>query len=173
MKFLLFFLLLPNLCLAQTVFIQPEEALKINFSSSEEVVEDNKKLSPESSKALQDKLGYAVKENWRYFVAKSGGKVDGYAVIDSEIGKTEPITMMTFISPQGLVKGVEILIYRESHGSEVSQPNWRKQFSGKKSTDAFKIGDDIVNMTSATLSSRAVAKAVKRDLLVWSTFYSH
>ena len=141
---------------AQTAYITPEEALKIHFASSQEIVDEAKILDFKT---------------WRFYLAKTNGKVDGYAVIDSEVGKTEPITLMTFFDAKGVVTGVEILVYRETYGSEVTQPNWRKQFVGKKKEDPLKIGQDIANMTGATLSSRAVTKAVKRDIAVWNTLY--
>ena len=68
-------------------------------------------------------------------------------------------------------KSVEILIYREPIGGEVKSEAFRKQFQGKKDTDPVRSGQDIKNITGATLSSRAVSLGVKRALLLWKEFY--
>jgi Na+-transporting NADH:ubiquinone oxidoreductase subunit NqrC len=59
---------------------------------------------------------------------------------------------------------VEILEYRETYGGEVRRPDWRKQFKGKQLGEPFKLGNDIMNLSGATLSSRSVTDGVKRLL---------
>jgi Na+-transporting NADH:ubiquinone oxidoreductase subunit NqrC len=44
---------------------------------------------------------------------------------------------------------------------------WRKQFTGKTSTASLKLGDDIRNISGATLSCRHVTDAVKRLLATY------
>ena len=119
-----------------------------------------------------DELGMKLaKDSWDFFIARSAGKVEGYSLIDSEVGKTEPITFLTAINPDGKVREVEILVYREPIGSEVSDQRFLKQYQGKKSSDPVRIGQDITNISGATLSARAVSLGVKRDLALWETFY--
>jgi Na+-transporting NADH:ubiquinone oxidoreductase subunit NqrC len=63
---------------------------------------------------------------------------------------------------------VEILDYRESHGYEIRNPSWRKQFAGKGRTDPVRLETDIVNISGATLSCRHVTDGVRRILLLHS-----
>lgn len=157
---------------AQTVYLKPADALKIIFKDSKEVVSEKKSLSPEQKGAIEKRLGTKLaKETWTFYIAQSDGKVDGYTLIDHEIGKTEPITFITAITPQGEVKAVEILVYREPVGSEVHDKRFVKQYLGKKVSDPIRIGQDIVNISGATMSARAVSAGVKRALLLWETFY--
>lgn len=161
-----------TVCLAETVYLTPQQALKRTFQGSQEVVSEKKTLLLEQKKRIEKATGITVaKDQWTFYLGKSGAKVDGYALIDNEIGKTEPITFMTTLSPQGEVRSVEILVYREPIGGEVKSDAFRKQFVGKKDVDPIRIGQDIKNITGATLSSRAVSVGVKRAVLLWKEFY--
>lgn len=156
----------------QTVYLKPEEALKLFYPTST-FLKESKTLTDNQKVLLQKKLGQKlVKTIWDFTIARSGTKIDGYALMDSEVGKTEPITFMTAILPSGKVKAVEILVYREAYGSEVSQKGFLKQFVSKHFQEPLKLGDDITNITGATLSSRAVTRGVRRALFLWNTFYA-
>ncbi len=157
---------------AQTIFQKPTEALKVVFQKSESIESAKKVLSEDQKQKIKKETGESLsRDEWVFYVAKTKGQVDGYALIDHEIGKTEPITFMTFITPEGAVKEVEILVYRETHGSEVREKKFMKQFYGKDVNHPIMLGKDIIHMSGATLSSRAIAKGVKRDLALWETFY--
>jgi len=175
MKFLfLFSLLFFSLPVkAQTIYLKPSEALKTIFHTSEEIIPDKKTLTSEQKEILKKKIGYAApKDDWTFYIAKTKGSIDGYAVVDNEVGKTEPITFLTVMTPQGSVHAVEILVYREPYGSEVHEERFLKQFDHKTTHDPIKLDQDITHMTGATLSSRAMTVGVKRDLALWEIFYS-
>lgn len=158
--------------IAQTIYLKPDQALKIIFQDSREIVSEKKTLTPEQQRNLEGRLGTKLaKTEWNFYIARSNGRIDGYAVIDSEVGKTEPITFLTAITPEGRVKEVEILVYREPIGSEVHEKRFLRQYRGKKKSDPIRVGQDIANISGATLSARAVTNGVKRDLLLWELFY--
>lgn len=157
---------------AQTVYLKPAEVLKQIFRDSGEVVSDKKTLTSDQKACAEKLLGSKIqKMEWNFQVARTGRRVDGYAVIDNEIGKTEPITFLTAITPEGRVKEVEILVYREPYGSEIHDKKYLKQYHGKRIEDPVRVGSDIANMSGATMSSRSVALGVKRALAVWSCVY--
>ncbi len=161
-----------HLAHAETVYLKPSEALKIIFSGSEEIIKDQKQITLKQLKDISKSSGSQFsKMEWTFFIAKTKGQIDGYAVVDHEIGKTDPITFLTAITPAGQVKEVEILVYRESHGGEVKEERFRKQFLNKTANDPIRINQDIKNVSGATLSSRAMARGVKRDLLIWKALY--
>jgi Na+-translocating ferredoxin:NAD+ oxidoreductase RnfG subunit len=91
-----------------------------------------------------------------------GDALLGSFIVDEVIGKHELITFAVAIDPQGIVRGVEILDYRETRGGEVRDPRWRAQFVGKGARDALRLGEDIQNLSGATLSSRHITDAVRR-----------
>ncbi|MFD2256428.1 FMN-binding protein [Luteolibacter algae] len=74
-----------------------------------------------------------------------------------EIGKTLPITT-GFVVSRGKITSVEILIYRESHGWEVSKPFFTRQFQGATLENGDALSKSVTNIAGATLSVRAVTK---------------
>jgi Na+-translocating ferredoxin:NAD+ oxidoreductase RnfG subunit len=90
----------------------------------------------------------------------------GYVVVDAVVGKTELIDYAVGIGLDGTIRQVEILAYRESHGAEIRLPAWRRQFIGKGAEAALRIGDDITNISGATLSCTHVAEGVRRIVAI-------
>jgi Na+-translocating ferredoxin:NAD+ oxidoreductase RnfG subunit len=108
-------------------------------------------------------------EGWspRIAEARAGNRRLGWVVVDQVIGKTDAITFAVAIDLQGSVTSLEILEYREAHGSEVRLPAWRRQFQGKRASDPVLLGSDIRNISGATLSCRHVTEGVRRALRLY------
>lgn len=100
---------------------------------------------------------------WR--VIKSG-KTVGWFAVDEVIGKHEFITYGVGFTPDGHVTGIEIMSYRETHGGQIRDEAWRKNFVGKSLADPFKLDVDVPNNSGGTLSSRNVLDGVKRILVI-------
>ena len=103
----------------------------------------------------------------RVWEVRSGDRRIGWFMVDRVIGKHEFITYALALSADGAVRGVEILDYRESYGGEVRNPNWRRQFVGKRPGSQLRLGKDIRNISGATLSSRHVTDGVRRLLVTY------
>jgi uncharacterized protein with FMN-binding domain len=88
----------------------------------------------------------------------------GYFIVDRMVGKHEYITVAIGINPNGSVKQIEIMDYRESYGYEVRDAAWRAQFVGKSAASPLQLGVDIKNISGATLSSKHITDGVKRIL---------
>jgi len=99
---------------------------------------------------------------WQVRIAQRGGATLGWVVVDDVIGKYELITYAVGVGSDGAIRQVEVLSYRESHGHEIRLPAWRRQFVGKDSAAPLRVGDDIANISGATLSCGHVAEGVKR-----------
>ena len=104
--------------------------------------------------------------SWPVRVARRGATTLGFVVVDEVIGKVELISYAVGIAFDGSVTQIEILSYRESHGFEIRLPAWRKQFVGKGNTSALRVGDDIANISGATLSCTHVTDGVRRIVAV-------
>ena len=103
---------------------------------------------------------------WTVRVARRGDATLGFVVADAVIGKFELISYAVGINNDGAVRQIEILSYRESHGGEVRLPAWRRQFVGKTASSALRVGDDIANISGATLSCTHVTEGVRRILAI-------
>lgn len=109
-------------------------------------------LSAARQKQLSAILGHRYgQQKIRYW--SEGGKT---AWILDEIGKTEPVTT-GFIVRGGKLSEVKVLIYRESHGWEVSRPFFTKQFVGA-SLNGSRLSKSVDGVVGATLSVRALTK---------------
>lgn len=98
----------------------------------------------------------------RIWQALAAGKAIGWVVTDRVIGKYDWIDFAVGFSAEGAVLGVEIMAYRESHGAEIRQAAWRKQFNGRKGPQSMRFADDIRNISGATLSCQHVTEGVQR-----------
>lgn len=92
----------------------------------------------------------------------SDGAVLGYARVIGEIGKFHPITFLVATTPKAKVQSVSVLVYRESHGGEVRRKRFLRQFRGKGTRSSLRLNRDVINISGATLSARAIARGVKR-----------
>jgi Na+-transporting NADH:ubiquinone oxidoreductase subunit NqrC len=96
--------------------------------------------------------------------ARKGDTKLGYIVVDEVYGKHEFITYAVALTPDGAVRGIEVMSYNESYGSEIRDAAWRAQFNGKKASDSLKINTDIKNIGGATLSCVHITEGVRRVL---------
>ena len=103
---------------------------------------------------------------WQAQLAWKGRLLLGVVVSDAVIGKFELIGYAVGINADGSVRQVEILSYRESHGHEIRLPAWRRQFVGKTATAPIRLGEDIGNISGATLSCQHVTDGVRRIVAV-------
>jgi len=126
------------------------------------------------SVAQAQKLAFPSATNFaaldsRAWKAEAGGKTLGLVVLDHVIGKHLYIDYAVALDPAGHVKRVDILQYRESYGGEVREASWLAQFVGKGSGSALKVGQDIRNISGATLSSLHVTEGVKKIVAAYAS----
>lgn len=97
----------------------------------------------------------------------------GWFILDHVIGKHEHIDIAVGISADGQLRGIEVLEYRETYGSEVKEPSWLAQFFGKTHHKVLKLDEDIQNISGATLSSRHITDGANRLLHTWNLVLRH
>lgn len=146
-------------------FMTAEEAAAELFPDADERTMVLVELSGEERDRIKALSGlrqrWKTQQVWR---AERAGQLLGWTIVDEVIGKHEYITYAAGITPDGHVIGIEILSYRETHGGEIMDASWREHFAGKTLDDAFKLNEDIPNISGATLSCRNVTDGVKRLL---------
>jgi len=141
------------------------QAQQLLFADADRFVDAAVELSDDQRKAIEDKSG--VRQRWKkqaVWRAEKAGQLLGWFIVDEVVGKHEFITYAAGLTPDGKVRGIEILVYRETHGYQVRNPDWRHHFEGKTLADPFKLEQDIPNIAGATLSCKNVTNGVKRLL---------
>jgi hypothetical protein len=125
-------------------------------------------IAEAQKQAFPSATSFAVVQPDRIWRAEAGGRVLGFFIFDRVIGKHLFIDYAVALEPGGRIRKVEILQYRESYGGEVRSPSWLAQFVGKTSASALQVGNDIRNISGATLSSHHVTEGVKRIMSIAS-----
>ena len=154
----------------EDVFLTKKEALEVAFPGAEKIKKEKKWLTDAQREAIGNILGEEYKEHrvTYYFGLNEEGQPIGAMVIGNEIGRSYPITFMVVINPDGTVKDVEIMVYREPHGWEVRFESFLSQFFGRNAGDLF---DNINNITGATLSVRSLTRGVKKAVAEYQVLF--
>ena len=158
----------PSSAHADTVYWQTRDLLASFFPSSQRVTFRKFDLDGAERSRVEQRLGYRLaRDSYTFFVATTGDRVDGYALLDDENGQHLPISFAVKLSPAGTVERQEVTAYRESHGEGVRDARFRSQFVGKTVADTLRAGTDISVISGATISSRSMTIGVKRALVLF------
>ena len=140
------------------VFLTVDEALRLVFAGGK----------------VQRRTAYLTKEQVRKAAELSGEEVasalvtyyegpGGFAYFDTHRVRTLPETLMVVVDPQGKVKRIEVITFREPE-EYMPRANWYGQFQGRKLDKDLEVKRGIHPVTGATLTVRATTDAVRRVL---------
>jgi Na+-translocating ferredoxin:NAD+ oxidoreductase RnfG subunit len=149
------------------VYLTPDQAVREIFDEVASVDTLHAALTADEVRQLELRLGSrAPSDSVTILRPRSrDGAALGYAILAEEIGKYRPITFLVGTDPDRHVKGVEVLVYRESRGGEVRRERFLRQYRDKSAADPLRASRDILNVAGATLSVNAMNRGVKRALL--------
>jgi len=138
-------------------FDLPKSAIKkidkvITSLWPEQVVE--KKAINLSNKQLEN-----FKDNKLYQLINNKKSI-GYLYLTKARSKITYFDYMIIFNTDLSIKKIKVLIYREEQGGEIGSKRWLKQFEGKSSANEMKFGDDIQNISGATISARSMTNGV-------------
>lgn len=144
-------------------YLTLEQAQQLMFADATAFKDASLQLNVEQMRQIEALSGLPARSaGWRVISAWQGERLLGHIVLDDVIGKFELISYAVALNPDASIRQVEILAYRESHGFEIRNAAWRKQFVGKTAADKVAVGDNILNISGATLSSTHVTDGVRR-----------
>ena len=155
----------PALASAQT-FLTQDEALKLAFPGATAIERRTAFLGEKEVQAAKSLAGSGVEVRSgmvTYYVARRGSAPLGTAYFDAHRVRTLPEVLMVVVSPQATVERVEILKFAEPPQYRAPE-GWLKQFRGKPLSRELSLRGGVVNMTGATLTSKAVTDAARRTL---------
>lgn len=146
------------------------DAQKQAFPVATQFTEAHVVFRPSDIAAIEKLSGQKVRSRGQQiWKAQAGEQFLGFFIVDYVIGKHLVIDYAVALEPDGRVRRVEILHYRESYGGEIANPDWLAQFKGKTDRDPVEVDKDVRNISGATLSSRHVTEGIKRVLAVYET----
>jgi hypothetical protein len=91
----------------------------------------------------------------------------GWFFTDEVVGRQDFIDYALGIELDGQLRTPEIMSYRESHGSEVRNDGWRRQFARRHDGASLRPVLDIRNIAGATLSCEHVTAGVRYLSALW------
>ncbi len=146
-----------------TDYLTIDEAQRVMYPDATQFKPMPLSLNSEQMRQIETLAGVPARSvQWRVSAAWQGERLLGYIVQDDVIGKYELISYAVALLPDATVKQIEILSYRESHGFEIRNAAWRKQFVGKSAQAGLAVGGGIANISGATLSTTHVTDGVRR-----------
>ena len=161
------FLHQPHIHGYEKVYTTPETVCLTDFPTHTSLKSNTITLTGNIKEFIESDLGITIRNsNATLYTLYKNEEILGYSVQLDELGKHEPITLMTSISPKFKVINVTILIYREKIGDSVRKNRFTNQFKKKTLTDPLMINRDLDGITGATVSSWSVATAVRKSLLI-------
>jgi len=149
MKIILF--LLFSLALSLSLLGQSKEAQKkfdtelVSYFRSAEF-----KMQEVTNSEIKDKIYRLTRNN----------SFTGYAILASAKGRMESFDFMVIYNTHSEVEFIKVLIYRSSHGQEITNKNWLKQFHTK--TGIFTYGKDIQAISGATFSAKSITEKINK-----------
>jgi hypothetical protein len=147
------------------VFLTVEEALQLAFPGCE-VQRRTAYLTAEQMKRARELSGVDVPSALvTYYTAVKAGVPQGTAYFDTHRVRTLPETLMVVIDPQGKVRRIEVLSFREPE-EYMPKEIWYDQFENQELDRDLEIKRDIRPVTGATLTARATTTAARRVLAI-------
>lgn len=156
----------------EDIYLSPDDAAALIFPEAESIRKEIITLSPQQKTLIENLIGWKFPEtSFECFIGETNDKTIGWALIQNTIGKHKPMTYMVGVNPQGEATNVEVLVYRESRGSEVRTRRFNYQYQGKNVHDPIRLNRDIINISGATMSVRSMSAGVKRVLVIVNEVY--
>lgn len=111
----------------------------------------------------------------KFYTGKVDETIVGTALeVIAPDGYAGDINILMGVSPDGRVSGIEIISHKETPGlgNKIAKEEWKARFKGRSLEDGAKFavkkdGGEIDQFSGATISPRAVVKAVKKGLEIY------
>ncbi|MBK9090971.1 MAG: FMN-binding protein [Holophagales bacterium] len=151
------------------VFETQEQALARAFPPPARVVRSTSFLSEEQHEAVRKTAQAPVDSAvvTRYAAFGTDGAHLGTAYFDVHIVRTAREVLMVVVAPDQGVRSVDVLAFGEPQ-DYLPRGGWLKRVEGKKQEDGLFVGRALAHVTGATLTTRAIAAAVRRVLAIHS-----
>lgn len=147
------------------IFYSKTEALELAFGKA---TVENLSLFPEESDVVKiQQLAKTKLESglFTFYVGKEGGKVLGYAAIETENVRTKPETLIIVLTPEGELRNVYMLAFHEP--PEYMPPERWFELLKKRPLAEIDFNKGIDAISGATLSSRSALNSVRKVMAIY------
>ena len=95
-----------------------------------------------------------------FYTISDSERIIGYFVVQSEFSKYKKFDYFIIYNNFAEILKVEILNYRESHGFEICNKRWLKQFIGNNSDSEFEFNSKVDAISGATISINSLKTSI-------------
>ncbi len=99
------------------------------------------------------------------YIGRGTSGVLGIAYFDTHTVRTETQTLLVTVKPDGSVGSVEVVAFGEPE-DYLPRPAWLRLFERRRLDSDLALGRGLAHVSGATLSTRAIAAAVRRVLAI-------
>ena len=154
-------------------FLREADAPRAMFGEGATATRNTLELTDAELESLGQKLDRKVEvRRYPYLEAHNAQGLVGLIFMFDVIGQSQPITFAVGVTPDGGLKDVQVMMYREPQGGEIQEKRFRKQFAGKRLSDPIALGKDIDAISGATISSRSASYAARKALALFEVLRS-
>lgn len=123
-------------------------------------------LTDAQRQAIEARAGTPLDNALVYaYDALDGTQRVGTAYMDAHRVRTLPETLLLAVDPDGTIRGVEVLVFREP-SEYLPGRRWYEQLQGRRLSADMQLKREIHGVTGATLTARATVNAVRRMLAI-------
>lgn len=152
------------------VYATPENATREAFPGAT-LRKQTSYLTEEQAARITEVAGSAPSS--RIVISWDASKDDrfvGTAYLETHLVRTLPETILVVVDPRARIVKVEILSFDEPE-DYLPRTKWLEQFDGRELDPDLSLRKALRGITGATLSSRAIASAVRRVLATHSLLH--
>lgn len=152
------------------VFETQEQALARAFPPPARVVRSTSFLTEAQHEAVRKTAQAPVDSAvvTRYAAFGPDGTLLGTAYFDAHVVRTAREVLMVVVAPDRTVRSVDVLAFGEPQ-DYLPRGGWLKRVEGKRQEDGLFVGRALAHVTGATLTTHAIAAALRRVLAVHTT----
>ena len=101
-----------------------------------------------------------------YYIGIDSGRVYGYAFIETHIVRTMPQTLLIHVSPDAVIRSVELLAFHEPADYRAPQ-GWLTALQNRELDDELWLKRGVHNIAGATITAQTTIATLRRVLATY------
>ncbi len=160
-------LLTTALALHAQLLLSPFDAMALNYGENAEIKKTNILLSKAKANKVSELAQVKLETNiYKIYRAVKEDKLLGYGVLVMQKVRSKDAAILSLISPEGELKGIEIIAFNEPP-EYIPAKNWTEVFKNRRLNEQLVLGKDIPTISGSTLSARSATKAARIALSIY------
>ena len=103
-----------------------------------------------------------------YGVSQGNSQPFAFVLFAEAMGKVDTFTFLIIFQPDGVIKKVSVLLYKENYGGEIASKRFLRQFEGKANGLSMEYNENIDGISGATISVQAITRAVRENSITFN-----